>query len=339
MQFTNNGYLKVAGGVAMDRFRRIELLVRAADAGSFAKAARSLDLTPSAVSHAIAELEKGLGVALFHRTTRQLRLTEEGEEICQRGRELLVQLAEFESSTQQTPERLAGILRIGLAVPLSRNVIMPLLPAFLRRYPQLRLEFHIQSQPEDMHTEGVDVLIRIGDPPESNLIARKLGQIRHAVYASPQYLKEAGAPKSPDDLLHHLCVAMKAPEGRPLDEWEFHRGAERKIIRVAPRVVSYDREGLIAAVLAGAGLMRLGCFDPNLISSGQLRKVLTDWTCPPGISIFAMYRKTPRLPPKIGAFLAFAEEAFAAFDPDEVTLFHRDQDGTARPKGGTSPRI
>jgi DNA-binding transcriptional LysR family regulator len=131
-------------------------------------------------------------------------------------------------------------------------------------------------------------------------------------------------------------VAMKAPEGRPLDEWEFHRGAERKTVKVAPRVVSYDREGLIAAVLAGAGLMRLGCFDPNLISSGQLRKVLTDWTCPPGISIFAMYRKTPRLPPKIGAFLAFVEEAFAAFDPDELTLFHREQHGTVRRKPTTT---
>ncbi len=326
----------------MDRIRRIELLVRAAEAGSFAKAARSLNLTPSAVSHAIADLERELGVSLFHRTTRQLRLTEEGEEIYQRGCELLRQLAELESSARKTPERLTGTLRVGLGVPLSRHVIMPLLPTFLRRHPQLRLEFHIQSQPKDMHAEGVDVLIRIHEPPVSNLIARKIGQIRHFVYASPQYLKEVGPPKTPDDLLHHSCLVIKMPEmNRPLEEWEFQRGAERKVIQVAPRVVTFDREGLIAAVLAGAGLMRLGCFDPYLISSGQLHKVLIDWTCPPGFPIFAMYRKAARMPPKVAAFLAFVEEAFAAFDPEEMTLFHRDHNVTAQRKGATispSPR-
>ena len=311
----------------MDRIRRIELMVRAAEAGSFARAARSLDLTPSAVSHAIADLEKGLGLSLFHRTTRHVRLTEEGEEVYQRGCELLRQMAELESSARKTPERVSGTLRVGVAIPLSRNVIMPLLPEFLRRHPQLRLEFHVQSQPKDMHAEGVDVLIRISDPPVSNLIARKIGQIRHAVYASPRYLKAAGAPKTPDDLRNHLCLVIKAVGmNRPLEEWEFQRGAERKFINVAPRVVTYDREGLIAAVLAGAGLMRLGCFDPYLISSGQLRRVLSDWTCPPGFSIFALYRKTARTPPKVTAFLKFVEEAFAAFDPEEITLFHRDRE-------------
>jgi DNA-binding transcriptional LysR family regulator len=322
----------------MDRIRRIELLVRAADAGSFAKAARSLDLTPSAVSHAIADLEKGLGVSLFYRTTRQLRLTEEGEEICQRGRELLQQLADLESSARKTPERLTGTLRIGLGTPLGRNVIMPLLPTFLRRHPQLRLEFLNQTQPKDMHAEGVDVLIRIHEPPVSNLVARKIGQIRHAVYASPRYLKEAGAPKTPDDLLHHWCLAIKLPDmNRPLEVWEFQRGPERKVIQVAPRVITQNAEGLVAAVVAGAGLMRLGFFDPYLVSSGQLHRVLTDWTCPPGFPIFAMYRKTARLPPKVAAFLKFVEEAFAAFDPEEITLFHRSHDGIAHRKGATVP--
>jgi DNA-binding transcriptional LysR family regulator len=315
----------------MDRIRRIELLVRAAEAGSFARAARSLDLTPSAVSHAVADLERGLGVSLFHRTTRQLRLTEEGEGVYQRGAELLRQLAELEGSTRKAREQLSGTLRIGVPVPLSRNVIMPLLPAFLRRHPDLRLEFHVQSLPKDMHAEGVDVLIRINEPPESNLIARKIAQIRHGVYGAPAYLKAAGVPKSPDDLLKHVCLVMKAPGvSRPLEVWEFQRGAERKVVRLTPRVVTYDREGLIAAVLAGAGLMRLGCFDPLLIASCQLRRVLGDWTCPPGFPIFAMYRKSARSAPKVAAFLAFVEEAFAAFDPEEVTLFHRTQHSSAQ---------
>lgn len=309
----------------MDRIRRIELFVRAAEAGSFAKAARSLDLTPSAVSHAISELEKGLGVSLFHRTTRQLRLTEEGEGVYRSGCELLRQLADLEGSTRKTPGRLTGNLRVGFGTSLGRNVIMPMLPIFLRRHPKLRLEILNQSHPRDMHAEGVDVLIRIHDPPDSNLVARRIGQIRHAVYASPNYLNVAGAPRTPEDLLKHECLVIKIPEmNRPLEDWEFHRGAVRKIVRVAPRVITQNADGLIAAVLAGAGLMRLGFFDPYLISSGQLHRVLTDWTCPPGFPILAMYRKTARLSPKVGAFIEFVEEAFAAFDPEEITLFHRD---------------
>lgn len=130
----------------MDRMRRIELFVRAAEAGSFAKAARSLDLTPSAVSDAIADLETGLGISLFHRTTRQLRLTEDGEEIYRRGGELLNQLADLENGARRT-ELLTGTLRVGLALPLSRNVIMPRLATFLRRHPQLRLEFLYNGNP------------------------------------------------------------------------------------------------------------------------------------------------------------------------------------------------
>ncbi|MFN0316427.1 MAG: LysR substrate-binding domain-containing protein [Burkholderiales bacterium] len=284
--------------------------------------------------NAAADLEKGLGVSLFHRTTRQLRLTEEGEGIYQHGRDLLQQLAQLESGVRRTTGRLTGTLRVGLTAALSCHVIMPLLPGFLRRHPQLNLEFHQQNLAKEMHTEGVDVLLRIGDPPESNLIARKIGQIRHAVYASPHYLKIAGAPKSPEDLMQHACLALKVRDkDRPLVEWEFQRGAERKLVHVAPRVVTYEREGLLAAVLAGAGLMRVGCFNPYLVTSGQLRRVLTDWTCPPGFPIYAMYRKTPRMPSKIGAFLQFVEEAFSAFDPEEITLFHRDSSITAHRKG------
>lgn len=322
----------------MDRIRRIELLVRAAEAGSFSRAASSLDLTPSAVSHAIADLEKNLGVSLFHRTTRQLRLTSEGEEVYLRGCEVLRQMNELETSARKTPERLTGILRVGLPAPLSSDIIMPKLPGFLRHHPQLRVEFLSMMQPKDMHAEGVDVLLRIGEPPVTDLVARKIVQVRHAVYGSPQYLVSAGLPEDPDDLHRFLCLAIKvAGASRPLEEWTFERGAERKVIQVVPRVVAQDRQGIIAAVIAGAGLMRLGCFDPNMISSGRLQRVLPDWTCPPGYPIFAMYRRTAASSPKVQAFLRFVEEAFAQFDPLEVTLFHRGHEATSGKTAVTRP--
>lgn len=307
----------------MDRVRRIELLVRAADAGSFAKAARSLDLTPSAVSHAIAELEKELRVPMFHRTTRQLRLTEDGEAVYRRGRDILRQLAELDSEVLRSPERLTGTLRVGMPVALSQYVIMPALSGFIRRYPNLQLHFHVQTQTKEMHAEGVDVLLRIGDPPDSGLIARRLAQTRTAIYAGPEYLKVAGTPVCPEDLLQHRCLVFKpASMTKALDEWEFERAGEHKLIKLVPAVVTHDRSGLIAAVVAGAGLMRAGCFDPNLVASGQLRPVLADWSCMGGFNIFAMFRKSSRMPPMLAVFLQFVAEAFAAFDPDEVTLIH-----------------
>jgi DNA-binding transcriptional LysR family regulator len=235
----------------------------------------------------------------------------------------LRQLAELMSDTRKEPDRLTGTLRVGLGVPVSRHVIMPLLPTFQRRHPNLQLQFHVQAHPKEMHAEGVELLIRFGEPPDSSLVARKLAQTRHSVYAAPKYLEEAGAPATPDDLLQHRCLVLKVPYWlKEMDEWEFERSGERKVIKITPSVATYDREGLIAAVLTGAGFMKLGCFDPGLVASGQLRKVLTDWSCLGGVPIYALYRKSARMPPKLAAFMAFVAEAFAAFDPEEVTLLH-----------------
>jgi DNA-binding transcriptional LysR family regulator len=176
-----------------------------------------------------------------------------------------------------------------------------------------------------MHASGLDVLIRAGDPPESGLVARKLMEFRFGVYAAPAYLERAGEPATPDELLQHHCLVHTPPGAmKPWDEWQFERNGKSKLVKVPSVLVTDDREGLIAAALAGCGLMRIGMFDPSLISSGQLRKVLNDWTCPNvhAHSIYAMYRKTPRPVPKVSAFLEFAAAAFAAFDTDELTLIH-----------------
>lgn len=307
----------------MDRVRRIELLVRAAEAGSFARAARLLHLDPSAVSHAVAELEKELRVTLFYRTTRQLRLTEDGEEIVRRGREILREVAELESVAAESDGRLTGTLRVGMHVPISRHVIMPRLPEFMRRHPDLKLECLLLAQIKDLHAAGLDVLVRAGEPPEVDLVARKLAEIKLGVFAAPAYLDEAGAPEAPEDLLRHRCLIHQPPSAaRPWDEWTFERGGERRVVTVPRTLVTDDREGMIAAVLAGGGVMRIGMFDPALIAAGRLRKLLPEWRCPGGPPIYGLYRRSRRLAPKIAAFLDFAAEVYAAFDPGEVTMTH-----------------
>jgi DNA-binding transcriptional LysR family regulator len=312
----------------MDRVRRIELLVRAAEAGSFAKAARLLGLDPSAVSHAVTELEKELRVTLFYRTTRQLRLTEDGEEIYRRGTEIMHRLADLEGAASKGPEALTGTLRVGLSVTMSRSIVMPRLSEFIRRQPGLKLEFLVLTQIKDMHASGVDLMLRAAEPPESGVIARKLVDIRFGVYASPKYLEIAGEPAMPRDLLRHRCLIFLAPhDNKPRNEWIFQRNGGQMAIKVPSTIVTDEREGLHAAAVAGCGLMRTGLFDPALVTSGQLRKVLTEWTCPGAPSFYAIYRRTPRMPAKIAAFIDFVVDAFAAFDPNQLTIIHGSKSG------------
>jgi len=307
----------------MDRLRRMEMLVRAAEAGSFARAAQLLQIDPSAVSHAIADLEKELRATLFYRTTRQLSLTEEGKEIVNRAREILGQVAELDAMAARPREGLVGTLRLGMSVPISRTVIMPRLPAFMQRHPALQVECFVLTQVKEMHAGGLDVMLRAGMPPESGLIARKLCDITFGVYGAPAYLEAAGEPTEPGDLTQHRCfVHMPPVVPRPLDEWEFVRGGEHRLVKVPRSLVTDDREGMIDAVLGGAGLMRIGMFDPAFITSARLRKVLGAWQCVGGQPVYALYRKTSPIAPKVAAFLEFVGESFAAFDREQMTLTH-----------------
>jgi DNA-binding transcriptional LysR family regulator len=323
----------------MDLVHRVEMLMRAADAGSFAKAADSLGVTPSAISRAIAELEKKLRVPLFYRTTRQLRLTEEGEELYRRGQEILDKIGQIEPAMSRAPGRLTGTLRVGLSPTISRYIIMPGLAGFVRRHPNMRVECFVLTQPKEMHAEGADLLLRVGDLPESGLIARKIGDLQFELYGSPEYLKSAGVPAEPDELLKHRCLVHKPPqEAKALDEWTFEKNGERRVLKISPSLLSNDREALVTALVGGAGLYRTPLFDPVLVTSGRIRKVFADWSCVDRKAVYAIYRRTPRLSPRLAVFLEFAAEAFAAFDPDELTLIRNKSFGQSWNRQLVAPR-
>jgi LysR family transcriptional regulator for bpeEF and oprC len=308
----------------MDRLRQIQIAVTAADSGSFAKAATILSVTPPAVSHAIAELERELRVTLFYRTTRQLTLTDEGREFCKRGRDILAQVSALEAVTVFDRARPMGRLRIGLGVSVARHIIMPRLAEFLDDNPGLEIDCRVRLHVKEMHAEALDVLLRVGEPADSAVIARRLCQVRYGIYGAPSYLKSAGPPLHPRDLAHHRCLVFH-PAGwstKPLDIWEFERGAEQESVKLPHTIVSDEREGLITAALSGTGLIRAGLFDPAAIATGQLQRVLPEWDCVGAPSLYAIYRKTPRSVPKIDAFVEFAVRATAAFDPEQLTVIH-----------------
>ena len=306
----------------MDRLRRYEIFTKAAEAGSFTRASLLMRLDPSAVSHAVAQLERELGVALFYRTTRQLRLTSEGEALFTRARALLQDAQDLENSVR-AQKTLSGVLRVGLHVPISRNILMPRIGEFMRRHPALRIECLVLAQVKDMHASAVDVMMTASSPTGVELVARKLVTLRFGVYAAPDYLAFAGEPRDPDDLASHACLVHRPPFAvKPLDEWEFVRAGVRKTLKITRGLVTDDREGLVAAALAGAGIMRIGLFDPALIRSGRLKRIFLDWECPGAPSLSAYYRRGSRATPKIAAFLRFIEDALASFDPEELTTIH-----------------
>ena len=172
-----------------------------------------------------------------------------------------------------------------------------------------------------MQSENFDLLLMAGEPPPSRLVAHRLALGRPGIYASPDYIRRFGEPQSPDELTGHRCLVFHGPWMQvPAEQWNFERGGEITSVQVKARVVTPDREGLIVAALAGAGVIRMACFDPSLVQSGRLRRLLPDWPCTDGFNVYALHRKSASLAPRIQAFLEFVRESFEAFDPEEVTL-------------------
>jgi DNA-binding transcriptional LysR family regulator len=164
----------------------------------------------------------------------------------------------------------------------------------------------------------------VGEPADSRLVARKIAQGKTQPYAAPAYLKTYGEPRTPDDLPKHRGLVFKPNWSlRPVDVWEFERNGVQGAVRVASTLTSDDRNALLAAAVAGAGIIRLGIFDPGLVRSGRLKPLLTEWQWLGAPPVYALYRKASRTPAKINAFIEFVEQTFAAFDPEELTLVHR----------------
>ena len=310
----------------MDRLRSLEIFVKVVDSGSFAQAARLLLITPSAVSHAVSELERELGTRLLYRTTRQLRLSIEGAGVLRHARGVLAEMAQLDAVASGQKDRAAGLLRVGVPSGVARHILMPHLPAFMRDHPDLQIEMINTGSIAQMHATGADLNFRLGPIADSELVARPLARLRFGVYAAPAYLTQHGVPSHPQDLLDHCTLIHKSPRSTtiaPWDEWAYVRAGESGVAKVRHHLVTDDREALLAAALAGAGLFRIGMFSPDLLSSGRLVNVLREWDWPGGPDLSMLHRRGERLPRRITAFMEFAVDAVRLFDPKGMTLESR----------------
>lgn len=275
--------------------------------GSFAVAGKSLNMSQSGVSRAIARLEARLGVRLLERTTRTVALSEEGRRLYEQIVPLLAGLEEAAASVTTAKDTVRGTLRVNMDPYIAQLILGPQLSRFLKRFPELKLELIAHDRLGDLVADGFDLAIRFGEPRPSGLVARKLLDTRVITVASPAYLKKVGRPNHPSELEkgNHRLIDFRDPEsGRPY-EWSFRQGRKEIEFSANAQLLLSDVATLHSVCLAGYGmaqLLELGI--ESLIASGRLEIVFPDWI-DERFSLYALHPSRNYLPPKTRAFLDF----------------------------------
>lgn len=277
--------------------------------GSLSAAGRALGFSSAVVSKRLQRLEEQLGIRLVNRSTRKLSVTEEGaryHEYCVR---VLVELEEAEALITRGSRQPRGTLRVTVPSAFGRLHIAPLVPEFLRRYPELRLSLHLTDHVVDLIEEGFDMALRIGDMKDSNLVARQLGIDRRFVVATPSYVEKHGAPGTPGELAQHNALLFANPA--PLDQWQFvARDGRTQTVRVSGNFETNNCDALREALLADAGIALRPTWDVGKdIRAGTLQVLLPDYV-QPSYNIQAVYPSRRHLSQKVRVFVDLLRERF-----------------------------
>ncbi|MEM7022017.1 MAG: LysR family transcriptional regulator [Pseudomonadota bacterium] len=302
----------------MDSVAAMQVFVRVVETGGLSAAGRALGLAPSSVSRRVGELEHALGVRLLQRTTRRLSLTEAGETYYERARDILRAVDEANLAVTAKRAGPSGVLRLTVPASIARQHIAPAVAAFQQQYSAVQIVMLVTDRVADVVGEGLDLALRVGQLEDSSLIARKVGQARRVVCASPAYLRSAGEPAHPADLTHHACVIFRTHPGVNL--WRFRRGDEHIEVRVTGTFFSDDGEALAAAACAGLGIVLIPEWLVGAdLSSGRLVELLCDFAPEPATTaLHALYAPGPYVPPKVRAFVDFLAGRFSpAYDWSE----------------------
>lgn len=262
----------------MDKLRAISFFCRAAETKSFSAGAQALGVVPSALSKAIAGLEREVGFRLLNRSTRRLSLTHEGEVYYEHCRALMQNLEEAEAKARGGRIHAQGNLRLGIH-PALRVAVLGALGTFLDRHPNIRIETVITNSGSAVIDEGLDVVARIGDLVDSALIAVPLGHVQSVVCAAPNYLATWGEPRQPDDLVRHRAIIYGRRDEASNTDWTLTKGRQRVKISMPVRLVLRDGIGLTDAVVGGCGIaLPINISVRHLLTSRALRVLLPEWS-------------------------------------------------------------
>ena len=285
----------------------VDVMAAVVDTRSFGGAAQVLDMSQSGVSRAVARLETRLGIRIFERTTRSVRLTEEGRHFYEQVMPLIGALTEVTSSAAGDAQMVQGRLRINVDPLFARFILGPRLGPFLDSYPDLELDMRSKEDLGDLVADGFDLALRFGHPLPSSLVARKLFDTRVLAMASPAYLERFGHPTDPRELENtpHRCILFREPvTGKPF-AWEFHQQRKQLTVKPLGQLTVNDPGTVYSACLAGLGIAQL--FELGIeqyTSSNQLVQLFPEWS-DQRFPLYAYYPSRHHVPAKTRALLSF----------------------------------
>jgi LysR family transcriptional regulator, regulator for bpeEF and oprC len=287
----------------MDKFRTMQVFAQVAETGSFSKAAERLNLPAATATNAVQALERQLGVRLFQRTTRKVALTEEGAVYLERCTRLLADLEDADALFAGAKAKPKGVVRIDLPERLARLSVIPKLPEFFERYPDIQLRIGASDRFVDLVGEGIDCAVRVGTLADSTLVARSLGMMEQVNCGSKAYLDRHGRPQTIADLREHFAVNFfSSRTGRDLP-WEYVENGEQKTLKMQSRVSVSSSDAYLAGCLAGLGLVqvpRAGMEEH--IASGALEEVMPDLR-PAPLPVSVVYAHNRQMSPRVRAFV------------------------------------
>lgn len=285
----------------MDRLNAMTIFIAVAEQGGFAGAARLLNISPPAVTRAIAALEQHLGVKLFNRTTRFVRLTEAGQRYLEDAKRVISAVDEADEAAAGINAEPKGHLVVTAPVLFGRAYVMPGISDYLQRYPNTEVTALFLDRIVNLLEEGVDVAIRIGELPDSSYKALRVGQVRRVLCASPYYLAQHGTPAKPDELLAHQLIVAGAIS--PTVDWRFENAGSSNTIRIKPRLRVTSNDSAIEAAVMGLGITRLLSYQiAPQIASGELIIILSDYE-PKPMPINIIHREGKHAAAKIRTFV------------------------------------
>jgi DNA-binding transcriptional LysR family regulator len=284
------------------------IFVKVVEQGSFTAAALNLGVPKTSVSRKVQELEERLGTRLLKRTTRRIGLTEAGALYFEHCRRIARDLDEAEAAVNQLHGVPRGWLRVTAPYTLGINGLSPIVPEFMTRYPEIRVELTLTNDYMDLVGTDIDLALRIGMLPDSTLSARRLGTFTGQVYASNEYLERYGEPLNPNELQHHRALVNHTQRGQTRHAWTLRNGDDEADYPVTPVFIANDPSVLRGPLLAGTGLALLSnsLVEP-LLASGRIRRVLSAWHYP-GVELNAVFPPGRSVLPKVRLFVDFLLE-------------------------------
>ncbi len=296
----------------MDQIQSIRVFARVVEAGTFTKAAESLDLPKGTVTKMVQHLESRLKVKLLNRTTRRVTVTPDGAAYYERTARVLNDLDDIEASMTNAQASPSGRLRVDVGTSVAQHIIIPALADFYRRYPDIQLDLGVSDRAVDLIADNVDCVIRGGELLDQSLVARRVANMALMTVASPAYLQAHGTPTHPDQLgSEHTMLNYFSPRnGRPFIN-EFEKDGQTVEITGPTRLSVNESNAMTAAVLAGLGVAQMGAFTAvPLIERGELVRVLADWSIHT-IPLYVVYPPNRHLSAKVRAFVEWVAELFS----------------------------